>query len=103
MRAYIWFGLADGVKHGLYVDGFELAPELKRQMCATTWLRDNSGRLLLVKKEDLRAALKMSPDIGDAAALTYVDRYVGDDPKIEIAKKASVARNREKALSMMRD
>ena len=82
MRAYMWFGLADGVKHGLYVDGFDLAPELKRQMCSTTWLRDNTGRLLLVKKEDLRAALKMSPDIGDAAALTYVNRYTGDDPQV---------------------
>ena len=82
MRAYMWFGLADGVRHGLYVDGFDLAPELKRQMCSTTWLRDNTGRLLLVKKEDLRAALKMSPDIGDAAALTYVNRYTGDDPQV---------------------
>ena len=82
MRAYMWFGLADGVRHGLYVDGFDLAPELKRQLCSTTWLRDNTGRLLLVKKEDLRAALKMSPDIGDAAALTYVNRYSGDDPAI---------------------
>ena len=82
MRAYMWFGLADGVRHGLYVDGFDLAPELKRQMCSTTWLRDNTGRLLLVKKEDLRAALKMSPDIGDAAALTYVNRYGADDPEI---------------------
>lgn len=80
MRAYMWFGLADGVRNGLYVDGFDLAPELKRQMCSTTWLRDNTGRLLLVKKEDLRAALKMSPDIGDAAALTYVNRSSADDP-----------------------
>ena len=47
--------------------------------------------------------MKMSPDIGDAAALTYVDRFVGDDPKIEIAKKAKISKNREKALSMMRD
>lgn len=82
MRAYMWFGLADGVRNGLYVDGFDLSPELKRQMCSTTWLRDNTGRLLLVKKEDLRAALKMSPDIGDAAALTYVNRSSADDPVI---------------------
>lgn len=101
MRAYIWFGLADGVRHGLYVDGFDLSPELKRQMCATTWLRDNSGRLLLVKKEDLRAALKMSPDIGDAAALTYVDRFVGDDPKIEKVVKARMSDKRAKALKIM--
>lgn len=82
MRAYIWFGLVDGVRNGLYVDGFDLSPELKRQLCSTTWLRDNTGRLLLVKKEDLRAALKMSPDIGDAAALTYVNRSSADDPVI---------------------
>ena len=82
MRAYMWFGLADGVRNGLYVDGFDLSPELKRQMCSTTWLRDNTGRLLLVKKEDLRAALKMSPDIGDAAALTYVNKSSADDPVI---------------------
>ena len=101
MRAYMWFGLADGVRHGLYVDGFDLSPELKRQMCSTTWLRDNTGRLLLVKKEDLRAALKMSPDIGDAAALTYVDRFVGDDPKIERLVKAKMADKRAKALRIM--
>ena len=101
MRAYMWFGLADGVRHGLYIDGFDLSPELKRQMCATTWMRDTTGRLLLVKKEDLRAALKMSPDIGDAAALTYVDRFVGDDPKIERLVKAKMEDNIAKALRIM--
>lgn len=103
MRAYIWFGLAEGVKHGLYVDEFELAPELKRQMCSTTWLRDNSGRLLLIPKDDLRAVLKMSPDIGDAAALTYVERYLGDDPKMEANLKEISAAKRKKALRMMGD
>lgn len=101
MRAYMWFGLADGIRHGLYADGFDLSPELKRQLCATTWLRDNTGRLLLVKKEDLRAALKMSPDIGDAAALTYVDRFTGDDPKIERIVKTRMADKRAKALKIM--
>lgn len=101
MRAYMWFGLADGVRHGLYIDGFDLSPELKRQMCSTTWMRDTTGRLLLVKKEDLRAALKMSPDIGDAAALTYVDRFAGDDPKIERLVKAKMEDKRAKALRIM--
>ena len=97
----MWFGLADGVRHGLYIDGFDLSPELKRQMCSTTWMRDTTGRLLLVKKEDLRAALKMSPDIGDAAALTYVDRFAGDDPKIERLVKAKMEDKRAKALRIM--
>lgn len=82
MRAYMYFGFCDGIRHGLYVDGWDLSPELKRQLCSTTWLRDKSGRLLLVPKEDLRAALKMSPDIGDAGALTFVDRYAGNEPNM---------------------
>ena len=94
MRAYMWFGLADGVRNGLYVDGFDLSPELKRQMCSTTWLRDNTGRLLLVKKEDLRAALKMSPDIGDAAALTYVNRSSADNPVIARKREVDKAKLR---------
>lgn len=88
MRAYMYFGLADGIRNGLYTDGHELSAEFKRQLCATTWLRDKSGRLLLVPKEDLRAALKMSPDIGDAGALTYVERYTGDDPAMNSGKPA---------------
>ena len=102
MRAYMWFGLADGVRNGLYVDGFDLSPELKRQMCSTTWLRDNTGRLLLVKKEDLRAALKMSPDIGDAAALTYVNRSSADDPVIVRKREVDKAKLR-RYRSMMGD
>lgn len=94
MRAYMYFGLADGIRNGLYTDGHELSAEFKRQLCATTWLRDNSGRLLLVKKEDLRAALKMSPDIGDAGALTYVERYTGDDPAMKSGTPARKKRGR---------
>lgn len=102
MRAYIWFGLADGVRHGLYVDGFELAPELKRQLCSTTWLRDKSGRLLLTPKEQLRAALKMSPDIGDAAALTFVERFTGDEPAmLPMHNDPEIARRRRRFASKM--
>ena len=106
MRAYMWFGLADGVRNGLYLGENELVPELKRQMCSTTWFRDNSGRLLLVKKEDLRAVLKQSPDIGDAAALTYVKRYAGDNPKINTIEARLIRekrKQRERYASMMDD
>lgn len=94
MRAYMWFGFADAIRHGLLVDGFDLSPELKRQLCSTTWHRDNSGRLILVKKEELREALKMSPDIGDAGALTFVNRFKGDDP---VMAKMTVENMRKKA------
>ena len=101
MRAYMYFGFADAVRHGLYVDGYDLTPELKRQMCATTWHRDNSGRLILVKKEELRAALKMSPDIGDAGALTYVERYTGDDPAVRMPTSDSRRKQQRKYAHMM--
>ena len=73
------------------------------KLCSTTWLRDNSGRLLLTPKEDLRTVLKMSPDIGDAAALTYVERYNGDDPVIKATIKESLRDKRMRALAMMGD
>jgi hypothetical protein len=80
VRAEMFFNGAHVVKHGLCVDGFEKTGELKRQLCAIGWHRNNQNRLLLTKKEDLRAALGRSPDIADAFALTCLDRWTGDDP-----------------------
>ena len=82
IRAEMFFNLAYQIKHGLCVDGFNDSAELKRQLCAIGWLRNNQGRLLLTKKEDLRAVLKCSPDLADALALTCLTRYTGDDPAI---------------------
>lgn len=87
VRAEMYFNLAWTIQHGLYCDGFDLSPELKRQLCAITWLHNNQGRLLLVKKEELRAALKMSPDIADALALTCLDRYELDEPEMKSAER----------------
>lgn len=92
VRAEMYFNLAWQVKHGLCVDGFDLSPEIKRQMCAITWLRNNQGRLLLCKKEELREALKMSTDISDALALTCLTKYTADDPVM----KANIESNRDK-------
>lgn len=91
VRAEMYFNAAWHIKHGLCVDGFSLSPELKRQMCAIGWLHNNQGRLLLTKKEDLRAALKMSTDIADALALTCLHRYTADDPTI----RQNTIRNKE--------
>lgn len=86
VRAEMYFNLAWQVKHGLSVEGTPLSSEIKRQMCAITWLHNNQGRLLLVKKEELREALKMSTDISDALALTCLTRYTGDDPVMNRAQ-----------------
>lgn len=83
VRAEMYFNAAWHIKHGLCVEGFDLTPELKRQMCAIGWLHNNQNRLLITKKEELREALRMSTDIADALALTCLDRYTGDEPIIK--------------------
>lgn len=92
VRAEMYFNLAWHIKHGLCVDGFELSPEIKRQLCAIGWLHNNQGRLLLTKKEDLRAALKMSTDIADALALTCLNKYTLDDPVMKANRESNQAR-----------
>lgn len=96
-RAEIWFNLAWYVKHGLHIGflpettiydadgnlvGADVCAHLRQQLCTVTWFRNRRGRLQLVDKEDLRKLIHMSPDIGDAAALTCLERYTGDDPVI---------------------
>lgn len=92
VRAEMYFNLAWHIKHGLCVDGFELSPEIKRQLCAIGWLHNNQGRLLLTKKDDLRAALKMSTDIADALALTCLNKYTLDDPVMKANRESNQAR-----------
>ena len=97
IRAEMWFNLAWYVRHGLYVGftpkttlydadgnlvGSEVVAHLRQQLCTITWLKDKQGRLLLVDKQELRKLIGMSPDIGDAAALTCLERYTGDDPQV---------------------
>lgn len=100
VRAEMYFNAAWHIKHGLCCEGFDLSPELKRQLCAITWLHNNQGRLLLVKKEELRAALKMSPDVADALALTCLDRYTIDDPVMQTQNKSNKEQIRRNARLM---
>lgn len=108
IRAEMWFNLAWYVKHGMYVGftpktmlydadgnliGSDVVAHLRQQLCTVTWHRDNQGRLLLIDKEELRRLIGMSPDIGDAAALTCLDRYTGDDPTVRI--QSSEARKKQ--------
>ena len=101
VRAEMYFNLAWHIRHGLSVEGFELTPELKRQLCAIGWLHNNQGRLLLTNKQDLRAALKMSPDIADALALTCLRRYELDDPQMVTVTNTDMAQRRRWANTLM--
>lgn len=106
VRAEMYFNAARAVKEGLCVNGFELTAELKRELCAMTWVKNGKGQFLIAPKDDLRITLGRSPDIADAMALTCLTRYRGDLPKInrEAAVKTfnpQIMRNRRRACSMM--
>lgn len=81
-RAEMFGNLADCIRdHGLCVEGFDdLTAELKRQLCAISWLKNPQGRLLVTPKDDLRMVLGCSTDIGDAAALACIG-FVKKDPR----------------------
>ena len=114
MRAWIWFNLAWHVKNGLYVGfrpatmlydadgnlvGSEVMAHLRQQLCTCTWRRDRQGRLLIIDKEEWRKLINMSPDIGDAAALSCLDRW-SDDP-VMADKRSSVEVTQEEEDEIM--
>ena len=80
VRAEMFFNLAHKIREGMCVDGFDLSPELKKQLCTIQWRMNNQRRLLLTPKEELRTILNMSTDIADAAALTCVELSAIDNP-----------------------
>ena len=98
-RSEMFFNLAQTIRNGLCVNGFDLTSELKRQLCAIGWFRNNQNRLLLTKKEELREVLKMSTDVADALALTCLDLWKGDDPVMrQNMKKAAVSKDEEEKI-----
>lgn len=116
IRAEMWFNLAWYVKHGLHIGfrpettiydadgnlvGADVCAHLRQQLCTVTWLRDKTGRLQLIDKEELRKLIGMSPDIGDAAALTCLDRYTGDDPTVRMSTPEGRKKQQRKYANMM--
>ena len=90
VRAAMFFHLCNRIRQGLCCEGFDdLTSELKRQLCAMTWLHNNQGRLLIVDKGSLREVLKQSTDVADALALTCIDKWNGDDPVMNTNRSGS--------------
>lgn len=104
IRAEMFFNAAKAIKGGLCVDGCELSGELKRELCAMTWVKNSRGRFLICPKDDLRVVLGRSPDVADALALTCLHLWKGDVPQFRRADSMhspALAIKRRKACAMM--
>lgn len=67
-RAEMYFNL----KKGIETNGLNgLNEELIRELKATKYILNNSNRLQIIPKEDIKVNLGRSPDYADALALTY--------------------------------
>jgi hypothetical protein len=71
-RAEMWSSLRDWLEA---TGGADLADDdvLQSHLCAPGYKFDSNGRLLLERKDSIKARLGFSPDGGDAAALTFAE------------------------------
>lgn len=67
-RTEMHFKLADWVKTGGYLPKDET---LKKELCASRYMSDESGKYCLESKKDIKKRLGFSPDMCDALALTF--------------------------------
>lgn len=81
-RAEMWFRMADWVKTvGKIPNDFTLFNEL----CAPTFTYNETGKLQLEKKADIKKRLGYSPDLADAAALTFAEN-ISFNPRQNLQK-----------------
>ncbi len=71
-RAEIWGRMAEWLADPGCAD-IPDSDELQSHLCAPGYGFDSNSRLLLEKKEDIRKRLGLSPDLGDALALTFAE------------------------------
>lgn len=68
MRSFIWGKLADALRAGLAIDA---DPALEQDLAGVEYAHDAKDRLMLEKKEHMKARGLASPDDGDALAMTF--------------------------------
>jgi hypothetical protein len=66
-RAEMWWNMAEWVKRGGSLPNL---PELVKELTAPTYVIQN-GKIRLEEKAQIKARLGVSPDLGDALALTF--------------------------------
>jgi len=75
-RAEMWWGIREWLEAG---GGLPDNLELKTDLVTTTYFYDQMNRIQLEKKEDVKARVKVSPDLADALALTFAEPVRIDD------------------------
>lgn len=68
MRSYMWWKLREAIRAGLAIDD---DPELEAELTSPEYGHNARDQLQLEKKDDIKKRLGISPDDGDALALTY--------------------------------
>lgn len=68
MRTWIWWRMRDAIKSGLAI---ELDTELEAELTSPEYTHNAHDQLALEKKADIKKRLGISPDDGDALALTF--------------------------------
>ena len=68
MRTYIWWRMREAIKLGLAI---ESDTELETELTSPEYDHNSSDQIALEKKKDIKKRLGISPDDGDALALTF--------------------------------
>jgi hypothetical protein len=76
LRAEMWFKMADWLKSNGKIPKRD---DLDLDLTAVTYKFDTRNRLQLESKEDIKKRLEISPDLGDALALTFAQPIAHKD------------------------
>lgn len=104
IRAELGFRLARRVKDGLWLpEDNPLSEEVRREMCNIHWLQmENSNKLILEPKSDVRVRLGRSPDVSDSLELAVYNQ-VREDPEMHSNMQAANEDYKEMIEGLMRD
>lgn len=109
IRAWGYFNLGQCTRDGLvwdcdgeFIDN-GIVSELKREVCNTHFHLDRMGRILIEDKDDIRARLGRSPDVGDAGMLACLRRPGLLSPTLKARTELERTKEREMLESIMRE
>ena len=80
IRSYMWWKMREALRAGMAIDD---NPELEAELTSPEYAHNQRDQLALEKKADIKKRLGISPDHGDALALTFTfpvqkQQFIGD-------------------------